>query len=487
VETVPERPGDLDWEGTAWQPDDISVTPPTRRRRAPMVIAAVVVTALGVIGGSVSGNALRAEPRWLAGTIGSGAAGPVLAPLNADAPAPSQDALAARISGLLQDNRLGSHVTASVIDVATGELVFDDGAEAPAVPASTTKLATAAAVLFSRGPDYRIATRAVAGEKPGEVVLIGGGDPTLAAGAKMAYVGAGRLDKLAAQVKKAMGGTKPTRVIVDSSLYEGSTVGPAWAAVDLRDGYIANITALMTDGARKVPKAASQADRYDRPDLAAGQLFAKALGLPASSVTVTEQATDTKARKLGEVLSPPIASLVERMLLTSDNVLAEGLARQVALARGVPASFAGGAQATRDALDEMGIPTAGFGLVDGSGFSHLNHLSAQLLTSIVSMAAGDDQPTLRTIISSLPVAAYSGTLSGRYASASWGKSAAGVVRAKTGTLSGVTALAGLAVDADGRLLAFSIIADRAPGEHGEYQAQFVLDKVAAAIAACGCS
>jgi serine-type D-Ala-D-Ala carboxypeptidase/endopeptidase (penicillin-binding protein 4) len=449
-----------------------------------MIIAAAVVIALGVVAGSVSGSALRAEPRWLAGTLGSGAAGPVLAPLNEDAPAPSRDALAARIGGLLHDNRLGKHVTASVVDVVTGESIFDDGGGAPAVPASTTKLATGAAVLVSRGPDYRIPTRAVAGSEPGEVVLIGGGDPTLAAGAKMAYPGAARLDKLAAQVKKALGGTKPTKVTVDASLFEGSTMGPGWFAVDMKGGFIANITSLMTDGARREPKPAAQAARYDNPALAAGQLFAKALGLSPSTVTVTSHATDPEAKKLGEVLSPTMASLVERMLLTSDNVVAEALARQVALARGLPASFAGGAQATRDALEEIGVPTAGFGLVDGSGLSDRNHLSAELLTSIVSHAASDDEPKLRAIISGLPVAAYSGTLTNRYVSSSSGKSAAGVVRAKTGTLTGVTALAGLAVDADGRLLAFSIMADQASDS---YLGQFALDKVAAAIAACGCS
>jgi D-alanyl-D-alanine carboxypeptidase/D-alanyl-D-alanine-endopeptidase (penicillin-binding protein 4) len=483
-----ERPGELDWEGTAWEPDDIDVTPPAPRprRRAPMILLVVVVCALGVIGGSVSGSALRAEPRWLAGTLGSGAVGPVLGPLNDDAPAPSPEALAARIGGLLNDNRLGNHVTASVVDVATGESLFEDGGDSPAVPASTTKLATAAAVLTARGPDYRIATRAVSGDEAGEVILIGGGDPTLAVGAKMAYPGAARLDKLAAQVKKALGGTKPTKVTVDSSLFEGSTVGPEWASVDLQDGYIARITALMTDGARREPTPASKAARYDRPDLAAGQAFAKALGVPASRVTVTDRPTDPHARELGKVLSPTMASLVERTLLSSDNVMAEALARQVALASDMPASFAGGAQATRDALAELGVPTDGVDLVDGSGFSHENHLSTQALTAILALAAGDEHPELRTIISGLPVAAYSGTLINRYSSRNSGKSAAGVVRAKTGTLSGVSALAGIAVDADGRLLAFSLIADETNKEFAT-PSQMALDQVAAAIAACGCS
>jgi D-alanyl-D-alanine carboxypeptidase/D-alanyl-D-alanine-endopeptidase (penicillin-binding protein 4) len=200
-------------------------------------------------------------------------------------------------------------------------------------------------------------------------------------------------------------------------------------------------------------------------------------------VSVTTTSAAASAPVLGKVTSPPIAKLVEQMLQTSDNVIAEMLARQVAVARNMPASFAGAAEATRDALAELDIPVDGFGLVDGSGMSHANRLSAGLLTAIVVRAASQDQPKLRAVISGMPVAGYSGTLSARYTAVAAGKGAAGVVRAKTGTLTGVTALAGLAVDADGRLLAFSLLAD---GAKNSYDGQFALDRVAAAIAACGC-
>jgi D-alanyl-D-alanine carboxypeptidase/D-alanyl-D-alanine-endopeptidase (penicillin-binding protein 4) len=81
------------------------------------------------------------------------------------------------------------------------------------------------------------------------------------------------------------------------------------------------------------------------------------------------------------------------------------------------------------------------------------------------------------------VAGYSGTLDQRFRSGST-DDAAGVVRAKTGTLTGVNSLAGVAVDADGRLLAFTILADATKGIAGP---EAVLDRIAAAIASCGCS
>src|SRR6185503_17131827 len=99
----------------------------------------------------------------------------------------------------------------------------------------------------------------------------------------------------------------------------------------------------------------------------------------------------------------------------------------------------------------------------------------QLLTALLASAASPDHPELRSIISGLPVAAYSGTLSDRYHGSGNGGSAAGVVRAKTGTLSGVNSLAGLAVDADGRLLAFAVVAD-ASGNNA-LSVQAALDRV----------
>ncbi|GAA1753880.1 D-alanyl-D-alanine carboxypeptidase/D-alanyl-D-alanine endopeptidase [Luedemannella helvata] len=454
-------------------------------RRGRLIAAAAIVAAVGLTAGGVASANFTGQATWLGSPLPASAGGPVLGALVEDAPAPDPAKLAARVDGLLADSRLGKHVTASVVDVSTGDSLYEREASAATVPASTTKIVTAAAVLAARGPHYRIETTVVEGSTPGEVVIVGGGDPALAVNENMQYPGAGRLDKLAKQVVKALGDQAPTRVVVDNSAYSGSTAGPGWYSSDLKAGYIANITALMTDGARRdATSTAPNAARYDRPDLAAGQLFAKELGLPASAVTIRNGAAVDGARELGKVSSPTIATLVERMLLTSDNIVAEMLARQVALAKGMPGSFAGAAEATREVLVELGLPTDGYGLVDGSGMSHGNKLSASLLTAIVARAASDDAPQLRPLITGLPVAAYSGTLYDRYRSSSAGAKAAGTVRAKTGTLSGVTALAGLAVDADGRLLAFALMADQTDktSDRGKY----ALDSAAAAIVTCGC-
>jgi D-alanyl-D-alanine carboxypeptidase/D-alanyl-D-alanine-endopeptidase (penicillin-binding protein 4) len=462
-----------------WSADD-AYRRPIRKGRWLLISSGLTV--LATVVGAVSGLMSPAAPgRWVPATFG-GAAAPVLPGLASDSPRPSAAGLAARIQSLLADPGLGGHVTASIVDATSGEVLYERDADAAVTPASTAKLATAAAVLHARGPAYQIATRAVAGAEPGEVVLVGGGDPTLAAGAVGSYPGAARLDKLAEQVLKALNGSMPTRIVVDGSLYEGSTFGPGWVEQDEKDGFVANITALMTDGARVNPRQLTDAAaRYPQPDLAAGRLFAKSLGLPASAVTTG--VAPAGAAQLGVVLSPPIARLVEFMLSESDNVIAETLSRQVALATGRQASFAGGAEATRTVLAQLGVPTQDYGLVDGSGLANANRVSAALLTAILTRAASPEAPELRPVLSGLPVAAWSGTLAPRYRTSSTGSAAAGVVRAKTGTLAGVNALAGIVVDADGRLLAFSIIADATTNR---MLAQYAMDRVAAAIAGCGC-
>src|SRR5690606_31970153 len=136
-------------------------------------------------------------------------------------------------------------------------------------------------------------------------------------------------------------------------------------------------------------------------------------------------------------------TLVEIMLERSDNVLAEALARQVALAKGQPASYEGAAAAMDAVLAELGLPDEENGLVDGSGLSRANRLTPSLLTDLLTVAARADRPELRGIFSGMPVAGYSGTLARRYGTAEPTRPGAGVVRAKTGTLSGVNTLAGI--------------------------------------------
>lgn len=509
-------------------PDPVTPPPagPARRRTGLLVgLTAVVAVALAAAGvvvvkpGPVAGWMGGAEPTpSIAADPPEPPPGAVLAAVGNGAPTPTPDGLRTVLDPLVGADVLGPSVHVAVLDVATRELLYGQGPETPTVPASTTKLITAATVLSARGPAYRIATRVVAGTAPGEVVLVGGGDPTLAINATGIYPGAGRLDQLAAQVKQALGGVAPTKVTVDSSLFPKPVYGPGWDADIPTGGFAGPITALMTDGGRVDPKDnVKGAERYANPDIAAGRALARALGLPTAAVNAVARGTappDTAAppagseatpgtdqaspgtdqaspgtgpagpgTELGRVESPPMGRLVEFMLADSDNVVAEALARQVALARNQPASFDGAAAAMDAVVAELKLPADQSTLSDGSGLSRNNRISPELLTDVLALAADGTRPELAGIFAGLPVAGWSGTLTERFEGQDAG-AAIGVVRAKTGTLTGVHAIAGVVTTAQGRLLAFSVLADQVPV--GLEQAQPPLDRIAAALASCGC-
>ncbi|WP_176308765.1 D-alanyl-D-alanine carboxypeptidase/D-alanyl-D-alanine endopeptidase [Micromonospora sp. NBS 11-29] len=482
--------------------------PPRRRGRLLAALAGVLVLALAVAGLAV----LRPGP--VAGWLGSEGSNPgaaaappepdppaVLAGPDGNAPLPTEAGIRAVLDPLVRAAALGDRVHMSVADVATGQALYGSGPDTPTVPASVTKLATGVAVLAARGPAYRIPTRAVAGANPGEVVLVGGGDPTLAVGKDGFYPGAARLDDLAAQVRGALGGTAPTRVIVDSSLFSGPAFEPGWDADIPTGGFGAAITALMTDGARKNPAQARRtaeetnhaAERVPQPDLTAGRQFAKLLGLTGSAAQVTRGAApaagasgagaSTPGTELGKVESLPVIRLVDIMISDSDNVIAEAMARQVALAKGKPGSFAGGAAATDEVLAGLGLPAEEISLADGSGLSRTNRISPSLLTDLVTLAGNGSHPELAAIFGGLPVGGWSGTLDERYRVAAT-RAGAGVVRAKTGTLSGVNAIAGTVTTADGRLLTFAVLTDRTQGSLDDTRQ--ALDRITSALAGCGC-
>jgi D-alanyl-D-alanine carboxypeptidase/D-alanyl-D-alanine-endopeptidase (penicillin-binding protein 4) len=413
---------------------------------------------------------------------------PALLPAVADdEPAPAPAGLAAAVQGVLADPALGGALAVSVIDAETGEPLHEQRADVLAIPASTTKIATAIAVLATRDPRDRLSTRVVAGSAPGEVVLVGGGDPTLATPvADVGYPDVAQLGALADQVRAALGAAPLTKVVVDASLYAGPQVAPGWKPSYVSDGHVAPVTALMVDGGRVRP---DRRQRSPDPALAAGSALAGLLQ-PAGAppVTVEHGTAAAGAQVIGEVQSPTIAQLAEEMLLRSDNDIAEALARQVALAEGQLASFDGVAAALRSALApalvRAGVPPEAVQLVDGSGLSRENLLAPAATARLLAAVVAGELDRFSAVVTGLPVAGFSGTLSERYR-AGEALPAAGAVRAKTGTLNGVSALAGLVRTADGRLLAFALAADAVP-MGATRGAEAALDRLAASFAACGC-
>ncbi|WP_372349974.1 D-alanyl-D-alanine carboxypeptidase/D-alanyl-D-alanine-endopeptidase [Streptomyces sp. KL116D] len=458
-----------------------------------LALAAVVVASAGPwdASGQRKAEAHRAASQEATGGADHGRTSPgapsaapsapaVLAAPGASVPGPTERALADVLDPLLKDAALGSHRTAAVVDAVTGKRLYGKSAGDTLTPASTTKLATAVAALSAAGPDHRIATRTALEKDAKELVLIGGGDPTLTARAKNPYDAASLrtlADATAAALKKS--GTTEVTLSYDTSLYSGPTTHPIGPNENL-----AQVTALMADEARLDDSNSGPAGRAADPAASAAQKFAGLLrerGVRTKGDPGPGKASG-QAEDVAKVESPPLSALVERMLTHSDNDIAEALARQTAIAADESHSFDGAGRAVDKQLDKLRLPLSGAHFADGSGLDRADKISADLLTGLLAKAADPAHPELRSVLTGLPVAGFTGTLTNRYEDPA-DASGTGLVRAKTGTLTGVNTLAGTVVDADGRLLVFAFMTEGAPGPQA---AQAGLDRLASSVANCGC-
>lgn len=410
---------------------------------------------------------------------------PAIKPLGEAAPVPTPQGLAAALAGPMANPALGTF-GGMVIDAQTGRTLWQQNTAQPLTPASTGKLLAMSAVLLKLDHQERFTTKVVRGVTPGSVVLVGGGDPTLSslpAGKQSVYPGAAHLDDLVAQVKAATGG-RVTSVQVDTSHYTGPTMAPGWLLADVPGGSIAPIDPVMLDGGRSDPTYIDS-PRTLNPAVDAARELARRLGAPTNSVTVGT--APPGAAVLGQVVSPTVQDMVETVLQQSDDVLAEALARQVAIETGNPPSFVGAVNGLQQVLTDNRFSLAGVTLFDASGLSTEDRMPSQTLAALLAAATMPQDATgnlpmisvrLRPLLPGLPVAGGTGTLSDRFQ----GNSARGWIRAKTGTLDVADGLAGTAITADGRALAFVFLSNGA----SVAAARPALDAAAEALHGCGC-
>jgi D-alanyl-D-alanine carboxypeptidase/D-alanyl-D-alanine-endopeptidase (penicillin-binding protein 4) len=199
-------------------------------------------------------------------------------------------------------------------------------------------------------------------------------------------------------------------------------------------------------------------------------------------VTIANHAAPVGARQLAAVQSAPLIERLNEMMSVSDNVMAECIAREVAASMQRSLSFAGAVDAVTNRLNTAHIDTGSAILQDSSGLSVDDRLTAKILDAVVQAAAGPDQPALRPLLDLLPIAGGSGTLSDRFADTAPGVGPAGWLRAKTGSLTAINALAGVVTDRSGRVLTFALISNDA-GPTG----RTAIDALAATLWSCGCA
>ena len=401
-----------------------------------------------------------------------------------EGPGASSAKVRAALAPLLNDKDLGRRVFAVVADVDGGKPVFTEGS-GTAMPASTTKLLTAAAALEVLGPDHEFETRVVAGSGR-RIVLVGGGDPLLARtpDADGAWPHRADIVDLARQTAAALREQGRNRVALsyDDSLFSGPEVNPHWPDDYVPDGVVSPITPLWLDEGR----AASGFGRVADPAATAADEFATQLTRLGVKVTGAPVEADAgpDADELASVHSAPLSQIAEWVLTVSDNEGAEVLARQVGLAVSEEGSFEAGVAGVLRTLSRLGVDTSTARVFDGSGLSRDNLLEPRTLVDVLRVAAMSEHPELGSTLTGLPVAGFTGSLEQRFADAA--PQGRGLVRAKTGTLTGVSSLAGTVTDQDGSTMVFALMADRVRLPN-TLDAREALDDAAAALAACHCS
>ncbi len=381
----------------------------------------------------------------------------------------------AAVDGAVDNAALGQHVGLAVLG-PTGE-VLDSRGSGTYIPASTTKVLTGYAALSAIAPQEHFTTRVVlAGDR---LILVGGGDPYLltkkpqrpdrAVGADLTTLASRTVAALKQQ------GVDRVELGFDGSLFTGPTASDGWKPSYISGNIVTPVSALWAD------QGAASGIRSADPAASAGKTFRRLLearGIEVGEPTATK--APAGAAEIAAMKSATVSQIVDEMIRTSDNQAAEVMLRHIAIASGRPATFEGGTDALIEVLERADVDTAGLRLRDGSGLSRDNRISPATLTQTL-MAAVAGLPTA-SLVSDLPVSGFTGTLSQRFSGA---EDAYGMVRAKTGTLTGVHSLAGYVVEAGGLPMFFALMSD-GNTEVGPAAAQAALDRVAAALAGCSC-
>lgn len=349
---------------------------------------------------------------------------------------------ASPLDKFLKSKSITAESTAVLVqDLATGNILAAHNADQPLLPASIMKTVTIAGLLQEKGPDERFHTYVYA-DGPikgntidGDLLIIGGGDPTL--GANCEPESADIAEEIIATLRHK-GITRINGDIrVDTSLYTGPACPPSWVAGDLNEAYGTGCHAL------NFRRNASGSRAVKNPELVflshlSSRLRGAGISVAGNTKVGKEGLRDAEeSTELLDHVSDTYAEVMRSCMMRSDNLFAENLLRTFALARGKEGSTEAGASEMLDYWKAAGIPTKGVTLIDGSGLSRSNRVTADFINGILR-ALGDNEE----YASFMPLAGQEGTLSEFLK----GTALDAYVAMKTGSMKGIQCYAGYKLD-----------------------------------------
>lgn len=416
--------------------------------RTRLLTAAVLVVGAGLVTTTV-GPAAFARPATV---------------LTANDDATSVDAL---LHKRLGNPRLGNDVGMIVLDATSGAVVSQQDADTPMLPASNMKIVTAVAVLAKLGGETVLRTTVRQGATPADIVLEGGGDPLLTTS---------ELQKLARLTAKALPAGTPVVVHVDDDLFPRTGKAKGWTR-----------TYLGSEAAR-VEALARIGDYSSEPSANAASVFAAQLRKKGVPTSIGPEADGGQGAVIAQTDGHPVADAVAVMLAHSENNVAEVLHRQVAVASGVRADWAGATSAVEQVLRDAGIDPSGQVLDDGSGLSRKDRVTPRFLADVLRHARVQKPGPFTSMFEpdALPVAGQTGTLItgfGRYVT-KHARCARGAVQAKTGSLFDTTALSGVARTVSGGERIFSVLVNDRPQRYSALSTRQAIDGLTATMTGC---
>ena len=327
-----------------------------------------------------------------------------------------------------------------LVDPSTGESIFEYSADSLRMPASLLKIISAVALLDYVEPDFRFTTEILTGAEPNTLIIAGSLDPWMERNGVLAIkMGRASLPKL---VKTAM-------------------------------------KKLDSDNGAPIKTLNIKYSKMHYPDLdfVKSQFVARNVKVTTTRIT-SEEASLSSKESIAIFQSPPMQKIMDWMLIWSDNTLGNRMAMYASMKAGFGYSESGIQETFVKTLNNLGIDSTGLVAVDGSGLSRLNRVSAQMLAELLLKTY--DNEKYRIIYGGLPVGGVNGTMRNRFVSSA--PKAIGLVRTKTGSLTGVVSLAGYVQGGD-REYIFVAIADQIPKNPSAARAaRIALDKVLAKFA-----
>lgn len=349
---------------------------------------------------------------------------------------------ASPLDKFLESKSITAGSTAVLVrDLNTGKTLVAHNTDRPLLPASIMKTVTIAGLFKEKGPDERFHTYVYA-DGPikgntieGDLLIMGGGDPTL--GANCAPESADIAEEIIAVLRHRGITAINGDFRVDTSLYKGPACPPSWAAGDLNEAYGTGSHALNfrrnANGSRAVRHPESVFLSY-----LSSRLRSAGITINGTTKIGNTGLSDTEgSSELLDHVSDTYAEVMRSCMMRSDNLFAENFLRTFALARGKEGSTEAGAAEMMEYWKAAGIPTKGVTIIDGSGLSRSNRVTANFMSEILHAMGNNEE-----YASFMPLAGQEGTLSDFLKDTALDA----YVAMKTGSMKGIQCYAGYKLD-----------------------------------------